>query len=112
MSNKEIKNKRIKLFDLFKGNISTRAAVNLINQKMCPDSDKVILDFSKIEFISRSFTHELLRFIEKDDREIQMVNTAPSIKAMLEMVKTSKKKASKKIDQTTTIKLSEIASPF
>ena len=112
MLNKEIEIQEIKLSSLFDGNISTRAAVSLIDHQMNPKAKKVILNFSNIDFISRSFTHELLRFIDKNDREIELIHIQSQVKTMLKMVKASKHTTSENIDDSTVIKLSESAASF
>ena len=112
MLNKDNKTQKIKLSKIFEGNISTRAAVALINHEIKIDIDKIILDFANIDFISRSFTHELLRFIENHERKVEIANTKKSVKDMLALVKSAKVKTKQEISNSTIIKLSSHTASF
>ncbi len=112
MLNKERPIQEIKLSTLFEGNISTRAAVSILASQINPHAEKVILNFSNIDFISRSFSHELLRFIENSESIIEFKDLNTTVKTMLKMVKTAKQKSLTSFDKTPMVKLSETSASF
>lgn len=74
---------KLDLFTLFSNStLRNRNTVKLISRKI-KKAKEVILDFEKIDFISKSFAHELKKFVKNSDKKIRMINKNQSIRQML-----------------------------
>lgn len=76
----------IKLFNIFGGDLFSRAKANDLLNVINQDSDEITLDFSEINFMSRSFTDELFNIIESIEQTIEFKNCNSDIQAMLQIV--------------------------
>ena len=104
MLNKDSKRQIIPLQEMFEKNISSRQAVEKIQNQFEPAAKIIVLDFAGIEFVSRSFAHELIRFSKSSEKEIEFVNFNPIIRALFSKVRAVKpapRKASAPVKVTT-----------
>ncbi|MDL1871187.1 hypothetical protein FBR05_03175 [Deltaproteobacteria bacterium PRO3] len=90
MLNKNANPQIIRLRELFEKNISTRQALSKIKEQFAPSATKIILDFSDIDFVSRSFSHELIRFSKSWEKQIEFKNLNPTIQALFSKVQAAK----------------------
>lgn len=76
--------KTLKLYKMFNSDtIRSRTTAMLILKDISKfKSEKIIFDFENINFVSRSFAHELLSNLNKDNKNFEFVNTNDTIDAI------------------------------